>query len=414
MNSQKKNCVKCVLHTNIPGITINDDGICSVCERFSTFKNHEPKVKKYLIEEMERLFVKIKEKQRTYHAAVLFSGGKDSTMLLKMAKEKYNLRVLAIAVMHPLVNDKAKKNMEEVAQKLNVDLVKLYINETIYRKAIQNAVVNGTKYDLGEFFGCDICSFFHMWLPIRYAMKMDIPVILEGSDLSQTAEMSYGQAERVREDAKKGIKPFGKVHDLISDILDDEFKGSIYDYSADEVISGAYPSIISPFSFIQYDYRENFKVIDDLGLNSDNFRSIYTNCSATPFFSFFALKKFDCVSYIKHYATEVRRDYPNLGQYISDDEDNKEKGKGIQFNKETVETLMNEYRDILFHIVENKLDNDNITEDEKARMKKMAPYYMKIFGEGVCDIFLTDALTIPHYADYFGIDLEKIIPSREF
>jgi len=232
--------------------------------------------------------------------------------------------------------------------------------------------------------------------------------------LSQTAEMSYGQAERVREDAKKGMKPFGKVHDLISDILGEEFKGSIYDYDAEEVIGGAYPSIISPFSFIHYDYRENFKVIDNLGLNSDNFRSIYTNCSATPFFSFFALKKFDCVSYIKHYATEVRRDYPNLGQYVADDSENNESRGGIEFNKETVEALMNEYRDILFYIVENKLDNENITEEEKAKMKKMAPYYMNIFGEGVCDIFLTDALTIPYYADYFGIDLENIASSRQF
>ena len=410
MNETKKNCANCVLHSHVPGITINDEGICSVCEGFNKFKQHEPKVRKYLLEEMENLFKKAKSKDRPYHAMVLFSGGKDSTVLLKMAKEKYGLRILACSVIHPLVNEKAKKNMEDVPNKLNIDLVKLYPNETVYRKCIQNGIINGHKYGLGEFFGCEVCSFFHSWLSIRYAMKMDIPVILEGSDLSQTGEISYGQGERVREDAKKGKKPYGKVHDLVIDALGEEYKGSIYDYDEAEVLGGKYPTIISPFSFMDYDYRENFKKIESMGLQSKDFHAIYTNCSATPFFSYFTLKKFDCVSYIKHYANEVRRGYPNLMQRSTVASEGTV-ASGV-LNKETIEKLMEEYRDVVFYIVGNKLDNDNITDPEKEKMKRMAPTYMAIFGEEVCDIFLGDALEIPYYADYFGVDLENITQAK--
>ncbi|UCH93925.1 MAG: hypothetical protein JSV88_27165 [Candidatus Aminicenantes bacterium] len=403
MNDIKQTCNICVLHSKIPGIDIDDEGVCSICAKFKKFAPHEPKMRKYLLQEMENLFAKAKSKDRPYHTIVLFSGGKDSTILLKMAKEKYGLRPLAFSVMHPLVNEAAKKNIEDVAKKLNVDLVKAYPNEEIYKKSIRLALLKGSQYGLSEFFGCEVCSFFHFWIPIRYAMNMDIPVILEGSDLSQTGEITYYQPERIKSEAKKEKKPFGHVHDLVRDAMGEEYKGSIYDYDKAEIIEKNYPTIISPFSFVDYDYRDNFREIESIGLKSKDFRTIYTNCSATPFFSYFALKKFDCVSYIKHYATEVRRGYPNLMQYSTVDYE--DSGAGV-LNKEAVEKLMEEYRNVVLYIVDNKLNNENITDSEKEKMKRIAPTYMGIFGEEVCDIFLSDALMIPYYADYFGVNLD--------
>jgi len=403
MNDPKRTCSVCVLHSKVPGITIDDSGVCSVCANFKKFQQHEPRVRKYLIEEMENLFKKAKGKDRPYHAIVLFSGGKDSTVLLKMAKEKYGLRVLACSVMHPLVNDKAKRNMEDVAAKLNVDLIKLYPDEEVYKKSVRNGILNGPKYGLGEFFGCEVCSFFHFWLPIRYAMRMDIPVILEGSDLSQTGEFTFWQAERVRQDVKKGKKPFGGVHDLVIDANGGAYKGSVYDYSESEVLSEAYPTVISPFTFMDYDYRENFREIEAMGLKSGDFRTIRTNCSATPFFSYFTLNKFDCVSYIKHYATEVRRGYPNLMQHSVKDADTAD-----VLNKEVVEKMMEEYRNVVLYIGENKLNHDNVTDAQREKLKGMAPTYLSTFGDDVCDVFLHDVLDIPRYAAYFGVDLDDV------
>lgn len=407
MTQEKKTCSKCVLHTHIPGITVDEEGLCSMCRNYEKFKQHEPKLRKYLTEEMENLFEKAKSKDRPYHAIVLFSGGKDSTVLLKLAKEKYGLRTLACAVMHPLVNDTAKKNMEDVTNRLNVDLIKLYPNETVYRKAVKRAIENGPKYELGEFFGCQVCSFFHFWMPISYAMKMDIPVVLEGSDLSQTGEFTYWQAERVVADAKKGKRPFGGVHQLVIDAAGDEYKGSIYDYNEEDVTGGKYPTVISPFTFLEYDYRENFRQIEGMGLKQKDFRTIYTNCSATPFFSYFTLNKFDCVSYIKHYATEVRRGYPNLMQHSVKDIDT-----ANPLNKEIVSKMMKEYEQVVRYIGTHKLGHDNVTEADKEKLRGMAPNYLEIFGDDVCDVFLHDVLRIPYFADYFNVDLDNVKPPQ--
>ncbi len=402
MTEEKKRCTLCVLHSKVPGVAFTDEGLCSVCVNFKKFKPHEPQVKKYLLEEMENLFKTVKKANKLYDVLVLFSGGKDSTILLKIAREKYGLRTLAFSVIHPLVNSTASRNMEDVTKKLGVDLIKAYVDEEVYKKVIRHGILKGPEYGLGEFFGCDVCSFFHHWLPVRYAMKLDISIILEGSDLSQTGEISFLQSARVKAEAKQGKKPYGRVHELVMDALGPDYKGSIYDYNPAEITEGNYPTIISPFSFLDYDYRDNFKEIAALGLSEKAFRSIYTNCAATPFFSYFSLKRFDCVSYIRHYATEVRRGYPNLMQRSLDDSTT-----GEVLNRDVVDSLMDEFKNVVLYIAKNKLTETSITGTEKEKLMRMTPMYLKIFGEGVCDVFLHDVLQIPFYADYFGVDLDQ-------
>lgn len=404
MKQNKKTCTNCVLHTGVPNITIDENGSCSICSNYKKFQPHESKMRKYLLQEMENLFDSVKKKKTLYHAIVLFSGGKDSTFLLKMAREKYGLKTLAVSIIHPLVNDTAKKNMEDVARKLNVELLKIYPDEEVYKKCVRLGILKGPEYGLGEFFGCDICSFFHFWIPIRLAMRMDIPIILEGSDLSQTGEITYYQPGKVKSEAQKGKKPFGRIHDLVMDALGDEYKGTIYDYDEEEVVQGTYPTIVSPLSFIDYDYRKDFSEIEAIGLQSKAFRSIFTNCSATPFFSYFSLHRFDCVSYIRHYATEVRRGYPNLMKHSLQDDPN----ASNVLSREMVETLMEEYKNVVLYVGEKKLTEATISDTEKEKLKSMAPNYIGIFGEIVCDVFLHDVLQIPIMADYFGVNLDIV------
>lgn len=406
--TEKKTCSNCVLHTKIPGVAIDEHtGVCTACASFNRFKPHEPQMRKFLQEEMENLFKRSRQMKNPYDVIVLFSGGKDSTALLKIAKNGYGLRPLALSIMHPLVNNTASKNMEDVARKLGVELLKVYPDEQLYKKTMKEGIENGLKYGLGEFMGCEVCSFYHFWIPIKYAMMMNIPVILEGSDVSQTGEITYWQAERVVKEAQGGKKPFGGVHDIFATVMGESYEGSLYHYDQEMMNSGKYPTVISPFTFMEYDYIKNFREIDQMGLNSKDFRTIYTNCEVQPFFSYFTLNRFDCVSYIKHYASEIRRGYPNLMQHsVKDDDIN------TSLDKATVNRMMDEYRKVVVHIVDSGLNNQNVTDEIKKEIKKMAPTYMEIFGEAVCDVFLKDALQIPYYAEYFGVDLKKALISQ--
>lgn len=167
-----------------------------------------------------------------------------------MASQKFNMRVLAVSIVNPLVNEVAQKNMDEIADKMNIDLVKFKVNTNLYIKAMKRGFEDHQAYDLDEFFGCSICSFFHYWIPIKLAIKMHIPMILEGSDSGQAGRPLFIEGKGVKKNIMQGYKPYGKIHDLIHDVLEPEMYHSIYDYDEDEIVNADYPDVISPLTFI--------------------------------------------------------------------------------------------------------------------------------------------------------------------
>jgi len=80
---------------------------------------------------------------------------------------------------------------------------------------------------------------------------------------------------------------------------------------------------------------------------------------------------------------------------------------GEVLNRDVVDSLMDEFKNVVLYIAKNKLTETSITGTEKEKLMRMTPMYLKIFGEGVCDVFLHDVLQIPFYADYFGVDLDQ-------
>lgn len=125
------------MSSNLPGVVIKD-GKCSVClaeeeleKRFS---------RKEYIEKMKGVFAQAKAKKRCYDVVVLFSGGKDSSYLIHLLKNTYKLRVLALAIIHPLVNGLSLKNMEEISGRLGVELMKFYIDGNLFKKYLGQGI----------------------------------------------------------------------------------------------------------------------------------------------------------------------------------------------------------------------------------------------------------------------------------
>jgi predicted nucleotide-binding protein (sugar kinase/HSP70/actin superfamily) len=78
-------------------------------------------------------------------------------------------------------------------------------------------------------------------------------------------------------------------------------------------------------------------------------------------------------------------------------------------NKETVEKMMKEYENVVLYIAENKLSEENITPAEREKLKSMAPVYINVFGQDVCDVFMHDVLQIPYFLDYFDVDIKSAL-----
>jgi predicted PP-loop superfamily ATPase len=102
MNETVQICSRCLLPNTYPGIEFNEQGICNHCLEYK---------KPQLLGEAA-FSEKINSKHgNKYDCVVGISGGKDSCYVAYLAKEKFNLRTLAVCYDFPFLVDLARQNV---------------------------------------------------------------------------------------------------------------------------------------------------------------------------------------------------------------------------------------------------------------------------------------------------------------
>jgi len=115
-------CSRCVMDDTVPGITFDENGICTFC------KIHDELERKYPLNDetnkrLQSLVAKIKKdgKGKKYDCIVGVSGGRDSTFTLYNAV-KLGLRPLAVHFDNGWNSEIAVQNIRNACEKLKVDL----------------------------------------------------------------------------------------------------------------------------------------------------------------------------------------------------------------------------------------------------------------------------------------------------
>lgn len=387
----KKMCKKCLLHTKIPNVNLNEDGLCEACLKSNALRNDYSR--RFAKTKFINLIKKLSQEGGKYNVAVMLSGGKDSAFLLELAINTYHLRPLAISVIHPLMNETAIDNVDSICDNMNVDLVKIEVNEHEYKKIMKYGIMNSLTYQLDEFFGCYLCSNIFKWLVIKKAMEYKIPLVLDGSDRSQTEKPYYIDSNKIKHDSMLREKPLGVFHDIICQALGNGYSKSPYFLNLEEV-KEYYPTIVAPFTFMEVQRKR----VEEKSLNK-----IFTNCDAVPFFSVFTLKNYDCVPYIRHYSNELRNGYGNLIQLKIDYDFNE------KLSRNTYVKLLEEYSVVIKYIIQKVIENEELLSEARVEISNYAPTYKSIFGEEVCMCLLDSIMKIPEYFKFFEIDIKEVI-----
>jgi N-acetyl sugar amidotransferase len=120
--SATKICSRCVMDDTVPGITFDEQGICTFC------KIHDELEKKYPLNDetprrLQEVVDKIKRdgKGKKYDCIIGVSGGRDSTFTLYNAV-KLGLRPLAVHFDNGWNSETAVQNIRNACKILNVDL----------------------------------------------------------------------------------------------------------------------------------------------------------------------------------------------------------------------------------------------------------------------------------------------------
>ena len=115
-----KICKKCILPETFSGIKFDDQGICNHCRRDESAMAKTRDRKAKYRERFGQLINDIKDRAPVYDVILAYSGGKDSSYTLKLLKERYELRIVALTFDNHFVSPVAMENIKKVTSVLKV------------------------------------------------------------------------------------------------------------------------------------------------------------------------------------------------------------------------------------------------------------------------------------------------------
>lgn len=181
-----KRCTKCIISENFPRIKFDGNGVCNFCNN-EIFHSTENELVESSRAEVEKLFNDARGKSE-YDAIVCYSGGKDSTYTLKLAVEKYNLKILSFTLDNGFISPVAFKNIEKVVSKLGIDHVTYrpsykFMTGLFRMSSIDNIYNPKTLTRISA--NCNSCISIVNITALKYALEKDVPFILAGFTLGQ-------------------------------------------------------------------------------------------------------------------------------------------------------------------------------------------------------------------------------------
>jgi len=117
-----KICKRCVMNSDIPNISFDDDGICNYCHLHNKIESQYP-LDGNQTDRLKVIIDKMKEegKNKLYDCIIGISGGCDSSFLLHSLKTM-GVRPLAITLDNTWGTEIAKNNIQKMVSQLNIDL----------------------------------------------------------------------------------------------------------------------------------------------------------------------------------------------------------------------------------------------------------------------------------------------------
>ena len=170
-----KYCNRCVMPDTKPGVRIDEKGVCSACRAVEAKKliNWEARH-----EELKQICEDIKRTNTScYDAIVPVSGGKDSQYQVWMMKEVFKMNVLCVCFSNHLPTEEGIYNLNQMVEAYGVDLVKVNVKNSAYRKLRRKAF-----FQIGEPSWAEHCGVFSSVANV--ALIYNVPIIMWGEDIA--------------------------------------------------------------------------------------------------------------------------------------------------------------------------------------------------------------------------------------
>ena len=267
-----KSCTRCLLSEDVPGVTINKNGLCSVCAGYDREWGNWDEAKNARLAALEGLFQKIKKKAALYDVLVPLSGGKDSTYVLYLCRERFGLKCLAATFDNGFLSDHAKKNIRKACEALKVDHVFFTLDRDLMMRIYRYSFLK-----TGYF--CPLCLHAMGATVSRIQKAFGIPLCVKGT------------ARRTEEHVAKEF--FVSSNDFAETVL----KGSPLEREARILMEpvGIFksPPAIQLPDFVDWKYDEIYATITEkLGWEAPTPRAEHSDCVVDNIVNWVRFKRF--------------------------------------------------------------------------------------------------------------------------
>jgi len=300
-------CSHCILPETFPGIKFDDQGICNYCRKEQKALQKSVEKKAQYRRRLDDLINDIKGKAPLYDAVMAYSGGKDSSYTLKLIKEQYRLKLLAITFDNHFVSPMAWENIRTVTNTLEVDHISFRppwpVAKKIFSLTAQRDIFPRPTL-LRASAVCTSCMGMVKGVVLRTALEMKIPLVAFGWSPGQAPihsailktnpklirqnQMAFGNA--LPEDIRKELKPY-----FIPEVYYQEYADS-------------FPYNIHPLAFFDYDEEEIMSEMRELGWRPpEDTDTNSTNCLLNAFANQCHIDRHGFHPYVWEIANMVRQ-----------------------------------------------------------------------------------------------------------
>ena len=302
-----KLCTKCILPESFPGIKFDESGVCNYCRRDEPIVDKMPEKKAEYREHLDDLIGAVKGKALGYEAIMAYSGGKDSSYTLKLLRERYDLRIIALTFDNHFLSGTALENIRTVTDRLQVDHITFkppwpVMNKLFVRTAKEDIFPKPTLLRASAI--CTACIGLVKSLVLKTALEMEIPLIAfgwsPGQAPVQAAIMKTNPAltKQNQEVTKKAFPP------EMSDLMGQYFIPDTY-YENDKE---RFPYNIHPLAFFDYDEQEIVHELEGIGWKAPKDTDTNsTNCLLNAFANQVHIRRHGFHPYVLEIANMVRQ-----------------------------------------------------------------------------------------------------------
>ncbi len=257
-------CTRCILPETFPGISFDEQGVCKYCRQEEKKVIHLDEKKEEYRNKLHVLINSTRNKAPVYDVILAYSGGKDSSYTLKLLREKYDLRILAITLDNHFVSPAAFENIKSVTDHLGVDTYSVrppwpVINEMFTLTAKEDVFSKTTLLRASSV--CTACIGIVKNLILKTALEMSVPLVAFG--------WSPGQAPIQSAIMKTNPVMAQQAQEALLNSFPESIRIKIIPYYVPktyfEIYRDRFPQNIHPLAFFDYSEQNIIKELKKIG-----------------------------------------------------------------------------------------------------------------------------------------------------